>query len=315
VSLVAVIVPVYNGERFLHEALRSVRTQAFASLGIIMIHDGSTDTSPEIAQRHVAEEPRVGLVSKQNRSVAAARSTGIELTDAPLVALLDAYDVSLRERFEREVQFRAENPDLAAVGTHGWRIGQDGGEFGVFDVAPISREHFAELRARNEVIYLLASAVMLRRDVAASVGGFRDVTYAEAPDLSWTRIADEHVVLGVADRLVRYRVHPGSDSSRHFFRQMESERLIKANCRPRRSGLPEIGIGALRGELRAEPMRTQIRRHATWRSQFSYRVASGLLANRDPNGLAWLALSFVIAPAIPVGRLCRHLIPWLVARR
>ena len=96
---------------------------------------------------------------------------------------------------------------------------------------------------------------------------------------------------------------------------MESAALVEANCRRRRSGLSEIGVGTLRAELGAQPPFTRIRRMATWRSQYCYRVAGGLLANRDPTGLAWLALSFVIAPMVPVGRLRRQLIPWLVARR
>src|SRR6185295_2958491 len=162
----------------------------------------------------------------------------------------------------------------------GWRIGGDGRELGVFDVGPVTREEFAGLHARNEVIYLLASSVMFRRDVAVSIGGFREVDLAEDADL-WTRIADDHIVLGLPERLVRYRVHPGSISSQNFFRQMESARLVKANCARRRGGLSEIGIKELRAELAAEPLHARVRRNATWRSQYCYRIAGGRLPNRD----------------------------------
>ena len=312
--LVAVVMPVYNGARFLDESLRSAREQTLTDVEIVVVDDGSTDGSLAIAARHAAEDRTVRVVARVNGGVAAARNAGMQLTDAPFIALLDQDDIALPSRLERQLQFLLENPDVAVIGTHGWRIGEDGRELGVFDVGPMSREHFEDLRVCNEVIYLLASSVMFRRQVALSVGGFRDVEFAEDADL-WTRIADEHVVLALPERLVRYRVHPSSDSSKYFFRQMESASLIKANCWRRRSGLPEIGLSSLRAELASDPFRIRFRRNAIWRSQYCYRIAGGRLANRDPTGLAWLALSFVFAPAVPVHRLRRQLIPWLVAKR
>jgi glycosyltransferase involved in cell wall biosynthesis len=312
--LVAIVIPVYNAERYLDETLRSARTQTLTAIEILVVDDGSRDGSLDIAKSHATEDARVRVVSIPNGGAPAARNVALRLAEAPFVALLDADDISLPERVERQVRFLLANPDVAVLGTHGWRIGQDGRELGVFDVGPVDREHFASLRARDEVIYLLASSVMVRREVALAVGGFRDVKYAEDADL-WTRIADDHIVLAISDRLVRYRIHPASDSSRHFFVQMKNALLIKANCSRRRSGAAEIDLVTLDAELNAQPLPTRIRRAATWRSQYCYRVAGGLLANREPAGLAWLALSFVIAPMVPVNRLRRQILPWLVARR
>ena len=311
---VTVVVPAYNAEAFLDETLRALRAQTLEDIEIIVVNDGSRDGTAALARKHAEEDRRVRVVNQPNSGVHAARNNGIRLARAPLVALSDADDVSLPERLERQAAFMDANPDVAALGTHGWRVGADGQELGVFDVGPYSRDHFARLRATDEPIYLLTSSAVFRRDLAIDLGGFR---YFEgmAEDLDfWTRISDEHLVLTLRERLVRYRVHPKSASSTRFFRQSEDALLIRENAVRRRRGQPELSADEYHAHLLREPLPKRLSRAMRWRSKYYYRVAGGLLANRRPAGLWWLFLSFVTHPPTAIERLRDQVLPWLRAR-
>lgn len=90
---VSVIVPVYNTERYVEEALRSVMEQTLRSLEIIVIDDGSTDGSPQVLQRLAAEDNRIRIWSQPNRGLAAARNAGMEHMTGKYVYFMDSDDV------------------------------------------------------------------------------------------------------------------------------------------------------------------------------------------------------------------------------
>ena len=306
--------PVFNVEPYLDEAIASARAQTFQDIEIVIIDDGSTDGSLAIAERHAAVDPRVHVVSQANGGVAHARNVGLSLARAEWVALLDGDDVALPERLDRQMDYLASHADVAVVGTWGWRIGTNGQELGVFDVGPRDAAHFRVLREHNKAIYLLASSVVMSPSVAVGVGGFREGLFgAEDIDL-WTRIADAHVVGILPERLIRYRVHASSLSNTVFFRNQMVQMLVSANAARRRSGRAEMTLAALQAELAAQRMPVRARRRLTWTSMYCYRMAGGLLADRDPRGAAWLVASFLLWPPVPLKRLRRQIAPWMRAR-
>jgi hypothetical protein len=113
---------------------------------------------------------------------------------------------------------------------------------------------------------------------------------------------------------VRYRVHAKSASSTRFFRQIEDSLMIRENTVRRRAGLPELDAAAFHATLEASGAVERWRRRLRWRSQYYYRVAGSLLANGRWTGLGWLALSFALAPGLPMSRLRRQFLPWLAVR-
>ncbi len=310
---VSVIIPGYNSGRYIDETLRSARAQTLTSIEIIVVDDGSTDDTVDIAKRH-ASDPRVRVISQANAGIASVRNHGIRVARAPWIALLDADDVALPERLDRQIAFLERHPDLALLGTHGWRIGSEGHELGVIDLGPLSPEHFTKLRESGEAIYLLPSSAMFKRDIVMSLGGFRgSAGVADDVDL-WTRMADHNLILTLPERLVRYRVHAMSASSQRFFLQMEEALRVGENAIRWRSGRPEIDVMTFHQMLASGSRFERIRRCLEWRSKYSYRKAGGLLADRRWSGLWWLARSFLLWPAVPIDRLHRQVWPWFLAR-
>jgi glycosyltransferase involved in cell wall biosynthesis len=310
---VSVLLPVFNGEEHVAESLRSILAQEMADLEVIAIDDGSTDATAAILEEHARRDSRVRVVHQKNAGLVAARNRGLSLARARWVALQDHDDVSLPARLARQLAFLDEHADVRALGTYGWRIGAQGRRAGVFEVGPRDPTHFERLRAAGEPIFLLASSVIFDRQLALSIGGFRDLV-ADDLDL-WTRISDEHLILTLPERLVSYRVLASSISTTRFFAQAESIEVVARNTILRRVGRPELSVAAVRRELAAEPAGSRAKRTLEWRARYFYRRAGGLLADRQPAGAAWLLASFITAPWIPVGRLRRQVLPLLVRER
>ncbi|HEX2864283.1 MAG TPA: glycosyltransferase family A protein [Deinococcales bacterium] len=309
--LVTVVVPAFNSASFLEETLLALRRQTLKNIVIHVIDDGSTDNSASIVERHAAVDPRVRLTRQPNRGVSATRNRGIQEAESPLVALCDADDVSVPERLERQVKFLSSNPDVAIVSSYGWRMGATGRVVSVYDLGPTTREEFEALKADGEPVYLILSSVMVRRDVAVCVGGFRSFA-GMAEDLDFfNRVADEHVILTLPERLIRYRVHGGSASNRRFNRQTEDALLIRENMRRRRAGQRELTAEEFHEVLKRDPWVTRAGRALNWRSRYAYRVAGGLLANGRLSGWVWLAYSFVLCPSVPTSRLRAQVLPRL----
>src|SRR5581483_6264857 len=108
--LVSVILPVYNGEKYLAAALDSVRAQTHRSFEIIVVDDGSTDGSAAVAARY----PEVKYAYQSNGGISAARNCGIRLAVGDVFALLDADDLWLPDKLERQLAalYGAAAPDL-----------------------------------------------------------------------------------------------------------------------------------------------------------------------------------------------------------
>ncbi len=114
-ELISCIVPVYNGERFVSEALDSIFAQTYRPIEVIVVDDGSTDGTPEILARY---GERIQRFRQDNLGPAAARNRGIEMARGKYVAFLDADDVWHKNKLERQMQRFTENPELEVCITY-----------------------------------------------------------------------------------------------------------------------------------------------------------------------------------------------------
>src|ERR1041384_2352433 len=114
--VVSVVLSVHNGERHLAAALRSVSAQSYRNFELIVIDDGSTDGTAEILEAFRAAEPRAIVVHQENRGLTASLNRGVALARGAFIARQDADDVSLPERFARQVARLEAAASLAGVG-------------------------------------------------------------------------------------------------------------------------------------------------------------------------------------------------------
>lgn len=106
--IVSVILPVYNGEKYVEEAIRSVLDQTFKDFELIVINDGSVDCTLTILERLRSEDDRVVIVSRENRGLVETLNEGISLASGFWIARMDADDIARPNRFERQLQWLAQ---------------------------------------------------------------------------------------------------------------------------------------------------------------------------------------------------------------
>lgn len=159
---VSVVLPVYNASAFLSEAVRSILNQSFHDLELIAIDDGSTDGSLKILRCLAESDDRLRVISRENRGLVATLNEGVALAKGRYLARMDADDISLTRRIEKQVGYLNENHDIDVVGCHYELIDEAGAVKRVVRV-PLSRESiFLQL---SYTVPFAHPSVMIRRDV------------------------------------------------------------------------------------------------------------------------------------------------------
>lgn len=216
-----VVVPAYNASRFLADTLQSAVTQTYANVSIVVIDDGSTDDTRDIALGFASRYPDLRVISTPNGGVAAARNRGTEEADGRFVAYLDADDLWHPTKLEKQVAALA-----ACPAGSGWtscyalyrQIDSDGLLICNGPEDQPSGDLFAAHLLHNCVGN--GSNLMVERDAALAVGGF-DSAFAQrglggVEDLDFQlKLLETGKMAAIHEYLVGYRCYPGNMSSAH----------------------------------------------------------------------------------------------------
>ena len=123
--LVSVIMPAYNAEKYIDEAIDSVISQTFANWELIIVNDGSTDDTQKIVEAYVSSDTRIKLINQENKRLGAARNEGIKNANGEWVAFLDADDLWINTKLEKQLAAAAEQPDAGVIFTGGFTFYDD----------------------------------------------------------------------------------------------------------------------------------------------------------------------------------------------
>ncbi|MFC0204456.1 glycosyltransferase [Novosphingobium soli] len=233
---ISVAMSVYNGERFLAPAIESVLSQDFADFEFLILDDGSTDASPAIIRRYAGRDSRIVPIFRQNRGLVASLNALLAMARAPVIARMDADDISRSDRFARQIAFLNENPDYGVVGSWTEDIDRDGAPYPVSTPDhPI--DHAAFLEAIEHFAPLICHPVaMYRTEVVRAVGGYHAAfRHCEDYDL-WLRLAQVTQIGNLPERLIRYRRYENQVSSRHSTEQQVGAAIAYLAHRERAAG-------------------------------------------------------------------------------
>ena len=251
VPLISVVMPVYNCERYVAHAVESILAQTLVDFEFVIIDDGSTDKTPEILRRYAARDPRIRLVSRPNRGLVASLNEGLALARGELVARMDADDIAFPQRFERQIAFLRDHPDVVCVGSATLEIDEAGREL-VVTAYPLHDEEIQECLLKG-CSTLFHPTAMIRREAVISVGGYREeMKHGEDYDL-WLRLGERGRLANLEEVLLRYRIHPGSKTERfheeqHRYGKMASDQACDRRGIPRRfEPFPTYRMGKDRG--------------------------------------------------------------------
>jgi glycosyltransferase involved in cell wall biosynthesis len=200
---VSVVMPVYNGRRWLGEAVESILAQTLSDFEFVIVDDGSMDGSPRILEEYAQRDARVRVISRANTGIVGALNDGLAAARGELTARMDADDRCQPERFERQLQALESDPEVVAVGTCAVSVDPDGNELGDAPV-PLRHEDIEAQHLRG-ISCIYHPAVMMRTKAVRSVGGYRQQAWpAEDFDL-WLRLGEVGRLANLPEKLFTWR--------------------------------------------------------------------------------------------------------------
>lgn len=202
---VSVLLPVYNAEDYLEEAANSILKQSFTDFELILIDDGSTDSSNVIMKSLARRDDRVVLAkNKYTKGVAGALNTGLDLAQADYIARMDSDDISLPQRLATQVAFLDQHPQVYILGSY----------YEAFDGKALKKV-IKPVKTSAQIAWQFVSvnqichpSVMFRREVATKFGGY---PYEVAEDYAFFSMAiREYRAFNLPQVLLKFRVHSSS---------------------------------------------------------------------------------------------------------
>lgn len=230
-SKVTVLMSVYNGERYLREAIESMLRQTFTDFEFIIIDDASRDTTPFILADYAARDTRIAVITNErNLGLTASLNKGLALARGQYLARLDADDVALPERLARQVDFLEQHPDCVLLGSaYDW-IDEEGRKIGA--VRPPTND--THIRWQTLFNCAFGHSTVIFRLSALRVAGLTYCTeFVQTQDYElWSRLLQSGRGGNLDDHLVLYRIHADQDSNRQFCTQYDlALQVAEANLR------------------------------------------------------------------------------------
>ncbi len=228
--MISVVMPVFNGEKFLKIAIESILNQTYIDFELVIINDGSKDKSAEIIKSY--QDKRILFLENEgNKGIFYTRNRLFEEAKGDYIAILDCDDYAEPTRLEKQVNFLDKNEEFGLVGSWITLIDDENNEKGTWNLEHCPERIPAKLLFLNQ---FAQSSVMIRKQ-------FADLKYreeyppAEDYDL-WTRIAHKTRVTNLAESLVKYRIHDQNIS------QTQSEKANRNILKIYKNQLEELGI-------------------------------------------------------------------------
>jgi len=239
--LVSIMMPAYNAERYIGEAIASVREQTYAHWELLIVDDGSTDRTAAIAAQAAAADPRVRLIQQPNGGEAVARNTALTHMRGELIAFLDADDAYLPHHLAAVVAYLQAHPDRDAVYTDGYHCDREGRRLATLSSrrrGPFEGDLFEPL-VRASDVFGPPLCVALRRDGVMRRALAFDPQIVIGPDWEFFIRYAEEARFGYLDEpTCLYRVHTANIS----VRTSASRRALSlARCRESAIGRRRFG--------------------------------------------------------------------------
>jgi glycosyltransferase involved in cell wall biosynthesis len=225
---VSVVIPAYNVRGYIEDTLHSLSKQSFQSFEALIVNDGSTDDTGEIAKRFCQTDSRFHLLEKPNGGLSSARNYGIRHAQGDYIALLDADDLYAPKKLETHVAVLDQYPDVGVVYSASQAIRDDGSPT-VMQLSgkPIYRDPLRAMLCKNFIGH--GSNGVFRRQIVEQVGDF-DETLRSCEDSDfWLRIAATRCwrFYRVPQALSLYRVRPSGLSFNVVQMQQTYERVLE----------------------------------------------------------------------------------------
>ncbi|URZ06308.1 glycosyltransferase [Clostridium felsineum] len=210
---ISVIMPVYNSEKYLRNAIESVLSQTYKNFEFIITNDGSTDNSINIINEYAKLDDRIIVVSRKNRGLVYTLNEAINLAKGEYIVRMDADDICIPERLEKQINFFKEHKDIDILGTQVKTFGDVSPEIKIRDENKLNRTFDIGKSNRETIInywYCLAHpSIMLKKSILNKLKGYRNFK-SEDLDLWLRAIKAKLNIYKLNEKLIYFRLHDDS---------------------------------------------------------------------------------------------------------
>jgi glycosyltransferase involved in cell wall biosynthesis len=235
---VTVLMPVYNSENYLREAIECILNQTFTDFEFLIMNDGSTDNSAQIIESY--KDPRITPVqNEKNLGLIATLNKGLKLCKGEYIARIDSDDISPVDRLEKQVKFLNSHPEMGACSGHIRTFGARDGEIWNYPTE-------CDLTKASLIFYpsMVHGNVLIRKESFIKAGFYFDPEYIHAEDYElWTRFAEHFDMYMFKDIFLYQRLHDTQVSSLYTEDQRLSSGKIRTNL------IKKIGIDPTEEEI------------------------------------------------------------------
>lgn len=278
--MISVIMAAYNASDFIAPAIESILGQTFRNFELIIIDDGSTDNTLEIVRRYLQEDSRIRIIQSNHVGAPCARNLGIYESKYPWIAVMDADDIAMPERFEKQINAATANPNVIAWGSYAHHISATGEVMSLVRQGPVNEDEFYNVWSNGHVPFVIHPTALIKKEIFLKVGGYaKEFSVSQDFEL-FERMGNYGPILAIPEPLLLYRVHSQSASMSKFFLQKLLARYVVARHRARINGKKEPDLNQFIEEYKQQPIFSRLKRDTRTLGQFWYRKAGLFFAEK-----------------------------------
>ncbi len=241
-TAITVLMPAYNAERYIGEAIQSVLQQTFIDFELLIVNDGSTDGTEKIIRNFF--DDRIVLINKSHEGISKALNTGLKYAKGKYIARFDADDICFPERLQKQIAFLETHPNYLLTGSDAEYILATG-EF-LFNFKCIAHEHGEIIGKLFFYCPIIHSSVMYRKDVVIEAGYYSEHAHHFEDYLLWAQLAKKGKLHNISKPLIKVRFNPASLTidekwRSHKFRSLK-RKVIRRGTITEKEGTELLGI-------------------------------------------------------------------------
>ena len=306
-TLVSVIMPAYNAENYIGDAIESVLAQTYSNWELIVIDDGSTDRTSDVVRQIAANESRIKYVRQENSRLGKARNNGIQNSCGKLIAFLDSDDLWLPQKLEMQLRTQNNtNADVVFTGAHIFWEDNVSDETKAFPIVPGMHPGSEMLDLLLKLNFIPVMSVMMRREAFDNAGPFEEAAaYHGCEDYDlWLKLAKRGALFfGMEQKLVRYRRHAAAMTHRDshvlkpmlrvVLRHIQESGLSEAAKKQRVRSLYRELIAALIEEGESAEAEVYLREFSNWDKTGLVTSIQNVLLRITPRGFNFISREFL----------------------
>ena len=225
---VSVLMPAYNVEKYVGEAIESILNQTYKDFEFIIINDGSTDNTANIIQEYAKKDKRIKFINnKKNQGLITVLNQGLDLCKGEFIARMDSDDISLPERFAKQIKYMDEHPECGVCGTFAYHFFVSGKKGWIWKQP--ENVLICDLLKRNPMIH---PTVFIRKQVIDNFGIKYNKEYKHAEDYGlWLDLIHYTQIHNIPEVLLNYRVHDTNIGVLYNAEQYENAVKIQTRIR------------------------------------------------------------------------------------